>query len=807
MTTILRPYQLAAVTEIRRAAAQGLTGVILQLPTGSGKTACFADILKGAHLKGRCAIMVVRGKALVAQASQRLTREGVPHGIYQGVNSKNTHERILVCSVDTLYARREAPQAELIVIDECFPPDVEILTNMGFIRFDRLGAERVAQFNQETRLVTFCDPIRHIKNLVCDAELVDLVSAQKIDLTTTAGHELLVRKEDGTHQKERAGDFKLGRKWFYKAGLADGPSTKLSSHEKLAIVFQADGHDQSAGRMHFSFLKQRKIDAFLDLMQEGAFEFSEIKGDRNKRRFSVVTPIIKSKFIDEAFNLEFLSLKKCRSIIDYMVMWDGSKVSENLFYYSSVEKRNTDFYQAVACLSGYATNQVVQKDERSDNFNDVHRLFIRKNQDKISTQKIEIKKRRYSGWVYCVQVPDGNIIVRRNGKPVVVGNCHLSHSDGYRWLLAQYPAGTFRLGVSATPHHKDGMRHIGNRLVRTASITELISQGYLVGGRYFVPYVPNLRGIKKQQGDFNGKELSRRSIDDAELTGSCAKIWDANLRGLSTLVYAVGVEHAGVLAAALRAKGARCEIITASTKDAERRDYIWRLENGALDALVSVGVLTTGVDIPSLRAILCCRPTESYNLWIQILGRGTRPFPGKSTFLVYDLSGNLLKHGPIESELIADLDGFATVAALKIKTCPACYATFELGPTECPACGARLGATRERKTGKRVHGLTDNDEVHEVILAPWELELPDLVATARERGYRKGWIYNMVKSKYGAETADQAWSRIRALKKWVTRERRDGTPKELPEFKTEQDAARHFKEMDAASCRAKALTP
>lgn len=461
MTTVLRPYQLDAVTQIRRAASQKSTGAILQLPTGAGKTACFADVLKGAYAKGKCAIMVVRGKALVHQASDRLTREGVPHGIYQGANSKNTHERILVCSVDTLFSRKEAPKADLIVIDEC----------------------------------------------------------------------------------------------------------------------------------------------------------------------------------------------------------------------------------------------------------------------------------------------------------------HLSHSDGYRWLLSCYPS-TFKLGVSATPHHRDGMRHIGDRLVRTASFRELIIEGYLVGARYFVPYVPNLRGLKKNGGDFAGKELSKRSIDDTELTGSAAKIWSGHLRGKSTLVYGVSVDHAEVLATALRHVGAKCEIITASTKDGQRRDYIGRLEDGRLDALVSVGVLTTGVDIPSLRAILCCRPTESYNLWIQILGRGTRPFPGKDSFAVYDLSGNLLKHGPIEAELVADLDGFTAVPGIAIKTCPACYAAFESGPTTCPGCGADLSQTRERTTGKRVHGLTENDEIHEVKVEGWELELPVLVATAKAKGLRKGWLYHTLKAKYGNETADKAWPRIRALKKW-----------------------------------------
>lgn len=465
MTTKLRPYQIDAVTEIRAHAAAGGLGAIVQLATGAGKTAVFCDLLKAAHQKNRAAIMVVRGKALVQQASERLSREGVPHGIFQGDNTRETHHRILVCSVDTLYARRLAPKAELVVIDEC----------------------------------------------------------------------------------------------------------------------------------------------------------------------------------------------------------------------------------------------------------------------------------------------------------------HLSLSEGYEWLLAQYPK-AFKLGVSATPHHKRGMRHIGNVVVRPTDINKLIAGGYLVGGRYFVPYVPDLRGVKKSQGDFNASDLGKRSRDDKELTANAARVWSAHLRGKSTLCYAVNVGHAEILATGLREAGARVEIITANTKDGLRRDYIGGLSDGRLDVLVSVGVLTTGVDIPSLRAILCCRPTESYNLWIQILGRGTRPFPGKDSFLCYDLAGNVFKHGPIESELPCDLDGFPAPAKISVKTCPACFATFEVGPTECPACGASLAETKARTTGKRVHGLTDNDEIIEVKVEQWELDLPALVEKAKLHGHRKGAVYHLLKARYGDEIANKAWPRIRAMKRWPVKD-------------------------------------
>lgn len=65
--------------------------------------------------------------------------------------------------------------------------------------------------------------------------------------------------------------------------------------------------------------------------------------------------------------------------------------------------------------------------------------------------------------------------------------------------------------------------------------------------------------------------------------------------------------------------------------------------------VVSVDMLTTGVDIPALEYIVFLRPVKSRILWEQMLGRGTRLCkdfdPPKSHFVVFDcFDGTLLKY-------------------------------------------------------------------------------------------------------------------------------------------------------------------
>ena len=54
--------------------------------------------------------------------------------------------------------------------------------------------------------------------------------------------------------------------------------------------------------------------------------------------------------------------------------------------------------------------------------------------------------------------------------------------------------------------------------------------------------------------------------------------------------------------------------------------------------VVTVDMLSTGVDIPALEFIVFLRPVKSRILWVQMLGRGTRKCPeiNKTKFTVFD---------------------------------------------------------------------------------------------------------------------------------------------------------------------------
>jgi superfamily II DNA or RNA helicase len=75
----LRPHQVAAINGLRQSLGKGLKRVVLQAPTGFGKTLTTAKIIESALDKGNKVIFTVPRLSLVGQAVEEFEREGVRH--------------------------------------------------------------------------------------------------------------------------------------------------------------------------------------------------------------------------------------------------------------------------------------------------------------------------------------------------------------------------------------------------------------------------------------------------------------------------------------------------------------------------------------------------------------------------------------------------------------------------------------------------------------------------------------------------------------------------------------------------------
>jgi DNA repair protein RadD len=80
----------------------------------------------------------------------------------------------------------------------------------------------------------------------------------------------------------------------------------------------------------------------------------------------------------------------------------------------------------------------------------------------------------------------------------------------------------------------------------------------------------------------------------------------------------------------------------------DREDTLRRFKSGEIHFLCSVDTITTGFDFPALDCIVCLRPTVSSNLWVQVMGRGTRLHESKQNCLLLDFVGNLQRLGGVD---------------------------------------------------------------------------------------------------------------------------------------------------------------
>ena len=73
----LRPYQEDAFQDLRASVRQGVRRIVVQAPTGSGKTRLAAEIVVGAQLKSNPLCFVVPAISLIDQTVEMFADEGI----------------------------------------------------------------------------------------------------------------------------------------------------------------------------------------------------------------------------------------------------------------------------------------------------------------------------------------------------------------------------------------------------------------------------------------------------------------------------------------------------------------------------------------------------------------------------------------------------------------------------------------------------------------------------------------------------------------------------------------------------------
>lgn len=350
----------------------------------------------------------------------------------------------------------------------CYSKDTEVLTETGWKLFTQLKDEKVAQYNLWGE-ISFVKP-RAKQKFRYKGEMIHLKSRWS-DLLVTPNHRVLCKYSNHNPVVVPASTIREQRK-FPVAGYLTNKSNETITPEQVQVLvaYIADGCKTTRGdRVYWSFKKKRKIKRLRSLLTDAGITWRE--WDRLDKRWGMYTHFSVSRkeipFIlphyDKKIHREVLqwSLVNRATFIEELQYWDGDG-SKNYIRYFTSHKENADLVSELASISGWGCG--IRDDDRKDSHNYIVSLH-RTNWRMLTNVPV---KKPYNGYVYCCTVDTGFIVVRRNGKTMISGNCE-GHWDlaTWRWLLDKTNrAADFVVGVPGTVCKPEWMRLFSGRKVR-----------------------------------------------------------------------------------------------------------------------------------------------------------------------------------------------------------------------------------------------------------------------------------------------------------------------------------------------------
>jgi superfamily II DNA or RNA helicase len=344
-----------------------------------------------------------------------------------------------------------------------------------------------------------------------------------------------------------------------------------------------------------------------------------------------------------------------------------------------------------------------------------------------------------------VQVASIQSLGRRSAPPadiVFIDEAHRGISQSYVKLIDLYPKATI-LGLTATPCRADGksLGDVFQEMEIIATYGDLIEDGFIVAPRCFGgANAPDLSNVHTVAGDYVLNELEDEMMK-VDVLGDVLSEYQARAEGRRTLIFATTVKHSKAIEEQFLKAGVRIAHVDGETPQCERDVVGQRLRDGDLDVVVNCSVYGEGWDEPSVKCVMLARPTKSLTLFMQMCGRGLRPWNNVTPVLL-DLGGNLDRHGFPHEDRAWSLSVGVQKPARKHTKCIVCRAFIRHYP--CPECGHAPPVTP-----KEVRVASDVQLEEKTFSDPRLVFFNRQIEVARGRGYKPGYAGAKFKEEFG----------------------------------------------------------
>ena len=224
---------------------------------------------------------------------------------------------------------------------------------------------------------------------------------------------------------------------------------------------------------------------------------------------------------------------------------------------------------------------------------------------------------------------------------IIIDEAHHCISDSYQKVLQHFPDAQI-LGVTATPDRGD-MQNLGQffeSLAYEYTLPKAIKEGYLTPIKALtIPLKIDMSSVSVQAGDFKVGDIG--TALDPYLEG-IAEEMKKYCSDKKTVVFLPLVKTSQKFRDLLNEHGFQAAEVNGNSQD--RAEILADFEEGKYNVLCNSMLLTEGWDCPSVDCIVVLRPTKVRSLYCQMVGRGTRLFPGKGHLLLLDFLWHTERH-------------------------------------------------------------------------------------------------------------------------------------------------------------------
>ena len=318
----------------------------------------------------------------------------------------------------------------------CVDADTEYLTPYGWKKIKDFNDKHlVGQWNNGK--LEFVEPINFIK--LPAEKMYHFKTTQNVDMVLSENHNFLYRTSKGNYQKKTVNEIlkEYERPQGSRAEIPlffnydfDEQGSNLSDKEiKLQVAICADGtllpmnkkwNCRIRVKKHYKIKALRELLKYKDYLETKHNEFSI---------FWLKAPIY-SKDLCECFPK--LTKRQASIIVEEVLKWDGDKKSK----FRTTRKNDADFIQFLYMGVYGRVASILTNDRVGESFNEKYTrksisYLVQYKKEKYSNclrkklarySKLEITEENHD-LMYCINVPSHNLVLRRNNRVFITGNC------------------------------------------------------------------------------------------------------------------------------------------------------------------------------------------------------------------------------------------------------------------------------------------------------------------------------------------------------------------------------------------------